>query len=81
MTVLKDKNDLGLSELFDYVSAGDEVIITQNGNPIARVEPILRVQTVRVPGTAKGKISIPPEFFDPLPDDIVDAFYESKIAP
>ncbi len=39
-TVTEAKN--GLSALLDRVKAGDEVVITEHGRPIARVVPILR---------------------------------------
>ena len=41
-TVTEAKN--GLSALLDRVKAGDEVIITEHGRPIARVVPIVRAE-------------------------------------
>jgi antitoxin (DNA-binding transcriptional repressor) of toxin-antitoxin stability system len=81
MTVIKDRNDIELSDLFASVSAGDEIIITQDGKPIARVEPITPELKPRVPGIDAGKFVVPPEFFDPLPEEILNAFYESQIEP
>ena len=78
MTVVMDKSNLQVADLLAHVSAGDEVVITQNGNPIARVEPIpgsTVKHTPRVPGCDAGKFVVPPEFFDPLPDEVIDEFY------
>jgi hypothetical protein len=44
---------------------GDEAII-----PI----PTAGDRSPRVPGIDKGNITIPPEFFDPLPDDVLRIF-------
>jgi antitoxin (DNA-binding transcriptional repressor) of toxin-antitoxin stability system len=76
MTVVKDRDSIELSELFARVSAGDEIIITQDGKPIARVEPITQGMSPRVPGLDAGKFVVPPEFFDPLPDDLLSEFYK-----
>lgn len=76
MTVVKDRDEIELAELFASVSAGDEIIITQNGKPIARVEPIKRELAPRVPGIDAGKFVVPSEFFDPLPDELLNEFYK-----
>lgn len=79
MTVVMDKSTLQLADLLARVAAGDEVLITQDGNPIARVEPIpgaTAQHTPRVPGCDAGKFVVTPEFFDPLPDEIIDEFYK-----
>ena len=59
--------------------AGEEIVITRRGKPAVRLVPVEEVLPRRKPGALKGKLEIPESFFDPLPDDLVDAFYESKI--
>jgi prevent-host-death family protein len=54
---------------------GEEIIITRDGKPVVRLEP---VRTKRVPGTAKGMITVSPDFDGPLPDDVLALFYESE---
>lgn len=61
-------------QLPGLISSGEEVIIAQHGRPVARLTPIRRSTAKRVPGTARGKFEVPPEFFEPLPDEIIDAF-------
>jgi prevent-host-death family protein len=60
-----------LSKLVVQAHAGEEVIITRSGKPVARLIPF---RQKRVPGSAKGLIRVSPEFYEPLPDDILDAF-------
>jgi antitoxin (DNA-binding transcriptional repressor) of toxin-antitoxin stability system len=60
-------------------SAGDEVIVSEGGTPVLRVEPIggePRPRQPRKPGSAKGQFVVPDDFDDPLPDDIVESFYQ-----
>ena len=60
-----------LSKLVDQALAGEEIIITRSGKPVARLVPI---REKRIPGTAKGLIRMSSDFDEPLPDDILDAF-------
>lgn len=57
------------SQLIKKVSAGETVIITHDGKPVARLEPIDEVKRKRKPGSMKGKFRVGPEFFEPLPDE------------
>ncbi len=63
-----------LSRLLLRVSAGEEVIIARSGKPVARLVPLVERPARRVLGTARGKVTIAPDFDAPLPDDILDAF-------
>ncbi len=62
------------SKLIASVEKGEEVIIARYGEPVARLVPFRKPDVPRTPGSAKGKFTVPPEFFEPLPDDIVNAF-------
>ncbi|GIX49125.1 MAG: antitoxin [Candidatus Tectimicrobiota bacterium] len=62
------------SKLLARVSAGEEVIIAKAGKPIARLVPILERPVRRVPGSAKGKVVISPDFDAPLPASVLRAF-------
>ena len=57
------------SQLIKEVLAGETVIITRNGKPVARLEPIKEVNRKRKPGSMKGKFKVGPEFFEPLPSE------------
>jgi len=67
-----------LSALVDEAAAGAEIIIAKNGKPMAKL--VAFKQAVRrKPGRLKGKIWISDDFDAPLPQDIIDSFYNSKI--
>jgi prevent-host-death family protein len=61
-------------QLLDRVSQGEEIIISQAGQPIAHISPAKRDLPPRTPGQYAGKLVIPKDFNDPLPDDILDGF-------
>jgi prevent-host-death family protein len=65
----KAKSDL--SRLVGRALAGEEVIITRDGQPVARLVPI---RQERVPGLAKGQVHIAPDFDEPLPEDVLRSF-------
>jgi prevent-host-death family protein len=63
-----------LSQLLLRVSTGEEIIIAKAGTPIARLVPINEQVAERLPGSAKGLITLAPDFDDPLPEDILADF-------
>ena len=63
-----------LAKLIEQAEAGEEVIIARNSEPVVRLVPIGRPRPKRVFGALKGKISLTPEFFEPLPDDEREAW-------
>ena len=60
--------------LAEVVSAREEVIIIEEGTPIARLTAPVEATRRRVPGTAAGQIVIAPDFDDPLPDMVLASF-------
>jgi antitoxin (DNA-binding transcriptional repressor) of toxin-antitoxin stability system len=63
-----------ISELFQQIRQGEEVIILENGHELARVIPNKQPKALRIPGIDEGKIFFAPDFEDPLPEDILKAF-------
>lgn len=63
-----------LSRLLARVREGEEVVIAKAGVPVARLVPVTQRPARRVPGSAAGLIEIMPDFDDPLPDEVLDAF-------
>ena len=63
-----------LSKLVDAAAAGEEIIIARAGKPVARLVPIDQTPPPRRLGLLDGKIHVPDDFDDPLPDEILDAF-------
>ncbi|WP_419553488.1 type II toxin-antitoxin system Phd/YefM family antitoxin [Candidatus Poriferisodalis sp.] len=62
-----------LSKLLNRVEAGEEIILARAGKPCARLVPLEPEQTGRRIGLLRG-LDVPPEFFDPLPDDELAAW-------
>src|ERR1017187_10491182 len=58
------------SKYLDRVEAGETLIVCRNNRPIAELRPLPPEgkPKPRTPGFFKDKFTIPPEFFDPLPD-------------
>jgi len=63
-----------LSKLLDAAVAGEEIIIARAGKPVAKLVPIDAVPPTRRLGTLDGKIHVPDDFDDPLPDDVIAEF-------
>lgn len=62
-----------LSRLLKKVAAGEEVVISKAGKPIARLVPVVEPPRERVLGLYKGQVVIG-EDFDELPEDVLRAF-------
>lgn len=63
-----------LSRLIDRAAAGNEVVITRHGRPVAKIGPIAHRGKPRKLGILKGKVRVRGDFDEPLPDEILDAF-------
>jgi prevent-host-death family protein len=65
-----------LSRLVKEAAAGAEIIIAKAGEPMARLVPLAPEPKVeRKPGRLQGQIWMSDDFDDPLPPDILAAFY------
>jgi prevent-host-death family protein len=62
-----DQAKTELDALIQAVLEGDEVILTQDGEPVVRLVATPRSRPRR-PGTAKGQIIMAPDFDEPLED-------------
>lgn len=58
-----------LSDLVARAEAGEEVILARDKTPAVRLVPIPRELPCRKPGRLEGKITVGPEFFEPLPEE------------
>lgn len=67
-----------LSEYLAKLPAGEPLIICNRNEPIGEIVLYSKSsKKERILGFDKGKIEIKPEFFDPLPKELEDAFYSS----
>lgn len=64
-----DIRDAQLSELLSLALAGNEVLITKNDKPVARLIPISSSGKVRVAGLHRGAACMSEDFDAPLPDE------------
>lgn len=61
-----------LSVLLEAVEAGEEVVITKRGRPVAKLSAIASGR--REFGVDAGLFRVPDDFDAPLPDGLLDAF-------
>lgn len=57
------------SKLVARVMAGEEIVIARGSQPVARLVPLEHGRSKRKFGALRGKLTVPPSFFDPLPAD------------
>jgi prevent-host-death family protein len=67
VTIHKAKTEL--SKLIERAERGEEVIIARGKTPVARLVPVAAEQPKRGFGSMKGRASIGPEFWEPLPEE------------
>jgi prevent-host-death family protein len=63
-----------LSKLIDAVQQGEKVIIAKAGKPVAVLGPLNPIPTRRIRGLLKNEVHLGPDFDEPLPADMLDAF-------
>ena len=63
-----------LSKLIEAAERGEEVIIARAGKPVAKLVALENQKSPRKAGSMKGRFEVPESFFEPLPEDILDAF-------
>ncbi len=64
-----------LSRYLDLVASGETVVICRRNVPMAELRAIVpRRERARPIGLARGEFQVPDAFFDPLPDELLDAF-------
>ncbi|HEY6804880.1 MAG TPA: type II toxin-antitoxin system Phd/YefM family antitoxin [Pyrinomonadaceae bacterium] len=69
-TVSVDEAQTKLPDLLAQASAGNEVIITEHGTPVARLVPFIGPSKgKRVAGLNRGTVSMSEDFDKPLPDE------------
>jgi len=58
-----------LPELLSFALKGDEIIISKDDKPVAKLVPLPSTPKSRVPGLNKGEIWISDDFDSPLPEE------------
>ena len=70
MIVSLAENEKNLSNLLDQALAGEEVIVTRNGEPVAQLVPLAKHK--KWVGMDQGKGFVPDSFQDPIEDETID---------
>lgn len=70
-----------LSRLLRRVRAGEEIIIADNGEPVAKLVPFRAPGGTRELGGDEKLVTIADDFDAPLPDDVLAGFYGDVAAP
>jgi antitoxin (DNA-binding transcriptional repressor) of toxin-antitoxin stability system len=64
-----------LSEYLDRLETGETIVLCKRNTPVAEIRALPRARKTKRPiGLAKGRFKISKKFFDPLPDEILNAF-------
>ena len=75
-----DQAETNLSQLLSRVELGEEIIISVQGTPIAKLVPIRSGSRRRSSlGMDRGKLIISEDFNDPLPNDVLAAFEGDEV--
>ncbi len=70
-----------LADLVGRAERGEEIVISRHGSPVVKLVAVAAADPVsprperRQLGWARHLV-IPPELLEPLPDDIIDLFYD-----
>lgn len=69
-----------LSRYLDQVAKGEVIVLCKYNKPIAEIRAISDsvAPKPRKPGLWKGKFALGPEFFAPLPDELIAYFDGEK---
>ncbi len=65
-----------LSRLLARAEAGEEVVISRAGKPVARLVAITPLKKKRFLGMDRGKVWIADDFDAPLPPELLALFYK-----
>jgi antitoxin (DNA-binding transcriptional repressor) of toxin-antitoxin stability system len=63
-----------LAELVDKAQGGEEVLLYKGEKPVARIVSLPEEPAERKLGIMKGVFEVGPEFFEPLPEDELEAW-------
>jgi len=64
-----------LSKYLDRLESGETIVLCKRNEPIAEIRALPRTRRTKRPiGLAKGHFKISKKFFNPLPDEILNAF-------
>ena len=64
-----------LSRYLSMIRKGETILLCKRNQPIAEIRPLRSRRAQKRPvGLAKGQFAVPKEFFEPLPEELMQAF-------
>lgn len=72
MTQTLSINDISIQTVIKLAKNGDEIVLEENGKPIAKITPIIEIEQPkkkRTAGLGKGTTWMSDDFDDELPDE------------
>lgn len=63
-----------LYRYLDRVEKGETVVVCRRNEPIAEIRPVPRPPKEERPVGIDRGLAVPASFFEPLPEDLLDAF-------
>ena len=73
MTKTLSVNEISIQTLITSAKNGEEIVLEENGKPIAKITPIVENEQIepkpRILGLGKGKSWMSDDFDDELPDE------------
>lgn len=73
-TVTVEEAEANFGAILERAITGEEILIARGDHPVARLSPVAGAHRRRVPGSARGKIHLSPDFDEPLSEEILEAF-------
>ena len=68
-----------LSRYLEKLKKGESILLCKRNEPIAEIRPLPDHPNCKRPiGLAKAQLTIPKDFFDPLPEGIIQAFHNQS---
>ena len=65
-----------LSRYLRKLARGETILLCKRNIPIAEIRPLPPQRKAKRPiGLAKGKLKVSPDFFEPLPAELINAFH------
>ncbi|MBI5478530.1 MAG: type II toxin-antitoxin system prevent-host-death family antitoxin [Deltaproteobacteria bacterium] len=74
MAVIVEAQGAQLARLLERVRQGEEVVLAEAGEPVAKLVPVRGPTARRTPGSARGRIRVADDFDAPLPPDVQATF-------
>lgn len=81
LTITLQEAKIQLSRLIEKVAAGEEIIITKTGKPVAKLVPLHDAPSTRSLGIFNGKLNVPEDFDIALSEEAVLQFQSGAIEP